>query len=98
MELVRRFRRIIHLDFRAAARTGQDPVRCRGIVLDRAYEGLIPLLDLAIADVDPVKMRLEIAVWAGDVADANEEEDMARVVRPPWTAFFAFIMRDAAGL
>ena len=38
-----------------------------GVVLDGADEGFIPLLDRTRFCIDPVEMRLQVAVGAGDV-------------------------------
>ncbi len=40
-----------------------------------------------LSDIDPVEMRLEIAVGAGDVAYFYGEEDVAAVVGPAEMAF-----------
>ena len=67
------------------------------IVFDRADEIFAPLLDRADSAVDPIKMRLQVAIGAGDVADFDAEEDVAVVVGPMRAGFLGFILGDSAG-
>src|SRR5437667_12863385 len=49
------------------------------VAIDSAREILRPLPHFPTIDVCPVKIRLEIAVTTGDIADFNREEHMAIV-------------------
>ena len=91
------------MDFRAGAGCGQDCVVGFDIVLDWADEIFGPLLDLAafdvgLFDIDPVEMRLDVAVGAGDVSDFDGEEDVAAVAVPARADFFGLVVGDAAWL
>ena len=69
-----------------------------GVVLDGADEIFGPLFDAAIFAIDPVKMWLQVAVGAGDVADFDAEEDVAAVGSPVGMGFGGLVFGDAARL
>ncbi len=85
----------IDLDFGAESGSGHDCVGRDGIVFDGADEIRAPLLDLACLGIDPVEVRLQIAVGAGDVALFDYEEDVAAVVGPMQMAFGGGVVGDA---
>ena len=87
----------IHLNFGAEARRGEDVVSDGGVVLDGAEEIFVPLLDLAGVCIDPIEMRLEVAVGAGDITLLSFEEDVAAVSGPTRVDFNTLIGSDAAG-
>ena len=87
----------VHLNF-GAERAGQHGSVAVGVVAyDLAGELFAPLLDLVCLSIDPVEVRLEIAVGTGDVADFYGEEDVAAVAGPADMAFEGLVVGDAAG-
>ena len=86
----------VQLDFSAKACVHNDAVSVDSITHDLAGEILAPLLDLARVRIDPIEMRLKIAVGSGDVTDFNGEEEVARVAGPAGRCFNGFVVGDAA--
>ena len=89
---------VVDLGFGAEAGGGQDVEGSDGVVLDWADEIFGPLFDLSAVGIHPVEMRLQVAIGAGDVSDADGEIDVAGIVGPARADFFAFVVGDAAGL
>ena len=91
----------VHGNFSSDASGGKHTVGGYGVVLDRADEVFAPLLDCAgftvglftvrLFTVNPVEMRLEIAVGTGCVIFAAEEH-MAIVVGPAQSAFVGLVV------
>src|ERR1700678_4095257 len=88
----------IKLNFGSGAGRGEHVLVGDGIAFDFADEILAPLLDGAAfaCAVYPIKMRLEISVGAGYVADLYAEKYVAAVVRPMQPAFDCLIMSESA--
>ena len=66
-------------------------------MVDRPAKILSPLLDLAVSAIDPIKVRLQIAIRASDVADIDGKEDVSAIVGPMQVVFYGLVMRKAAG-
>src|SRR5580765_2918152 len=98
MKFVGRFGGIGHLDFRTKPRRGHNIVGHHRIVLDWSDEGFIPLLSFAVVGIYPVKMRLDIAILAGDITNSDEEEDVAGIICPAWTDLLTLVVSDTSGL
>src|SRR5580692_11573996 len=84
-ELVQRLAGLGHgicSDFGSEACRDESAVGGDGEVFDLSDEIFAPLLDCAGFAVNPVKMRLDVAVRAGNVSDFDAEKDMAVVVGP----------------
>jgi hypothetical protein len=61
-------------------------------VFDGTDTVFAPLLDGGGVTIDPVEMRLEVAIRAGDVSDLDGEEYVAIVVGPAEIAFDGLVM------
>src|SRR5215469_12175905 len=88
---------VVYLDFSSDASRLEHVVGGDGITFDGTWEILAPLLDLAGLSVNPVKMRLEVAVGGLGIAVANNEENVARVAGPVQTFVDSLVVGDAAG-
>src|SRR5882672_5368836 len=89
-------------DLGADAGGGQNIVGSDGIVLDWADEVFGPLLEctgfavgtftVRLSSVDPVEVRLEVAIGTGYVSAFDGEEDVAAVVGPVRTDFKCLVV------
>src|SRR5207244_12683875 len=57
-------------------------ISCHVVAIDGSGEILCPLPHFPSVDVCPIKMRLEIAVMACDIADLKREKNMDILVPP----------------
>src|ERR1700722_7410442 len=98
-DAMQRFRRLadgINLDFGSSTRGGEHVFASNGVALDRADEIFAPQLDGAAITVDPIKMRLEITVRSGYVADFYAEKYVAAVIGPMQSAFDCLVVCERA--
>src|ERR1017187_965765 len=77
----------IHSHFRSETRGGQHAVGGDGVMVHRTDEVFAPLLDRAgtaigLFAINPVEVRLKIAIGTGDVSDFDAEENVATVIGP----------------
>src|SRR5437588_4524112 len=92
------FRRLaggIYLHLGANSRRRQREIFSHRVVPYWTSEVFAPLLDRAGLGIDPVEMRLKVAVGTGNIAEFDGEEDVAIIVGPPKLGFRAFILGDA---
>src|SRR5258708_18357794 len=85
-------------DFGTCAGGGEDGVGGDGIVIDGSDKVFGPLLDGGGFCVDPIQVRLDVAVGVGNVSDVDAEEDVAAVVGPVQAGFDGLIVGDSVGL
>ena len=86
----------IKLNFGSHTRGGEDVFARNGIAFDWADEIFAPLLNGAAIAVDPIKMRLEITIRSGYVADFYAEKYVATVIGPMQADFDCLIMGKSA--
>src|ERR1700691_5287977 len=93
--------------FGASAGAGEHSVSGHGVAVDWTDEVLAPLLDgtsvaiglfagglftVRLFAVEPVEMRLQVAIWSGYVSDFDDEKYVAIVVGPAQCAFDGLIV------
>src|ERR1700678_529716 len=93
----------VHGDFGADGGGSQDSVGSYGVVIYWSDEVFAPLFDCAtfgvrLLAVNPVKVRLEVAVGAGYVSDFNRKENVATVGGPVESAFNGLVVGQLFGL
>src|SRR5271165_5169117 len=101
IKLLQRTRRLgsgVHLDFGAEARGYDYAVPVGAVAIYLADEIFAPLLDGAALAINPVQMRLKIAIRTGYVSDFYAEENVAVVAGPMKPGFLGLIIRKAARL
>src|SRR5579863_3174358 len=98
MQRIGRSRCGVDLDLGAEAGRSENPVSCNGVLFNRTDKILAPLLDLAGVRIHPVKMRLEVAVRTGDIAEFDREKDVPAVRGPAQMPLDGLVLSNAARL